>query len=50
VQHLRCARRPAAAEEAIVADIRATSERYQKYRREHAEFFAEGRTAGAADA
>ena len=41
------ARRPAAAEEAIIADIRATSERYQKYRREHAEFFAAGRTAGA---
>jgi len=37
------ARRPAAAEEAIVADIRATSERYQKYRREHAELFVEGR-------
>jgi DNA-binding GntR family transcriptional regulator len=33
------ARRPAEAEKAVVADIRATSERYQKYRREHAEFF-----------
>ncbi|MGH8289232.1 MAG: GntR family transcriptional regulator [Steroidobacteraceae bacterium] len=43
------ARRPAAAEEAIVADIRATSERYQKYRREHAEFFGEGRIGKAAE-
>jgi len=42
------ARRPAAAQEAIVADIRATSERYQKYRREHAEFFGEGGIAKAA--
>ena len=33
------ARRPAEAEKAVVADIRATSERYQKYRREHADFF-----------
>ncbi len=41
------ARRPAAAEEAIVADIRATSERYQKYRREHAEFFTAGRKVEA---
>lgn len=43
------ARRPAAAEEAIIADIRATSERYQKYRREHTEFFAEGRPAGVVE-
>lgn len=43
-------RRPAAAEEAIVADIRATSERYQKYRREHAEFFGESRAVKAAQA
>ncbi len=41
------ARRPAAAEEAIIADIRATSERYQKYRREHAEFFADRHGARA---
>lgn len=42
------ARRAAAAEEAIVADIRATSERYQKYRREHADFFAASRAARTA--
>ena len=30
------ARRPAEAQRAVVADIRATSERYQKYRRAHA--------------
>lgn len=42
------ARRPAAAEEAIVADISATSERYQKYRREHAEFFTGDRPARTA--
>jgi DNA-binding GntR family transcriptional regulator len=42
------ARRPAAAQEAIVADIRATSERYQKYRREHADFFAASRAARTA--
>jgi DNA-binding GntR family transcriptional regulator len=43
------ARRPAAAQKAIVADIRATSERYQKYRSEHAEFFAQGDAARAAE-
>lgn len=37
------ARRPDSAQQAIVADIRATSERYQRYRREHAEFFAASR-------
>lgn len=42
-------RRPAAAEEAIVADIRGTSERYQKYRREHADFFGGPRSARAAE-
>lgn len=42
------ARRAAAAEEAIVADIRATSERYQKYRREHPDFFAANRPARTA--
>jgi DNA-binding GntR family transcriptional regulator len=42
------ARRPDAAEKAIAADIRATSERYQKYRREHAEFFTASRRATAA--
>lgn len=42
------ARRPAEAESAVVADIRATSERYQKYRREHAEFFGRARSAKAA--
>jgi GntR family transcriptional regulator, colanic acid and biofilm gene transcriptional regulator len=42
------ARRPAEAESAVVADIRATSERYQKYRREHAEFFGRARSAEAA--
>lgn len=40
-------RRPAEAEKAVVADIRATSERYQKYRREHGEFFEQ---AGGAKA
>ena len=30
------ARRPAEAHHAVVADIRATSERYQKFRRAHA--------------
>lgn len=43
------ARRPAEAQSAIVADIRATSERYQKYRREHAEFFTESRRRKAAE-
>lgn len=43
------ARRPAEAESAIVADIRATSERYQKYRREHAEFFTKPRRAKTAE-
>lgn len=38
-------RRPAGAQKAIMADIRGTSERYRKYRREHAEFPSE--TGGA---
>jgi DNA-binding GntR family transcriptional regulator len=42
------ARRAAEAESAVVADIRATSERYQKYRRECAGFFGHARSAQAA--
>lgn len=43
------ARRGSEAQEAIIADIRATSERYQKYRREHTEFFGEAPASGAAE-
>lgn len=42
------ARHPAEAESAVIADIRATSERYQKYRREHGEFFEPTRDPKAA--
>jgi DNA-binding GntR family transcriptional regulator len=42
------AHHPGDAETAVIADIRATSERYQKYRREHGEFFEHARDPRAA--